>query len=175
MKARTAKQKKFEEQLDAFVDRVEAEVWFAKIIAARFVAKKLVEFSPVWSGPFVKSHRLGIDWKDPTYQIFKTVDDTAVMLAMKVSSTKAKAIKNAVLAKLQNEAFEIGIKDNKVILSNCIPYGPAVEYLYGPRNGYHVYGKTRAALRANRKAIMAKARANVEKVKSGKYTARQAD
>jgi len=188
MKPKTAKQKKFEDQLDAFVDRVEAQVWFTKIIAARFVVDKLVQFSPIWSGAYIKSHRLGIGRKDRSHEPYITVEGFESMMARRLTPSAMIRVIEYVTDKLKDQAFDIKKNTDYVHITNSIPYGDQVEYLgwsgWSKEGGqvamdstraYHTYAKARLALIANKKGILAKAKTNVEKVKSGKYTARQAD
>ena len=139
------------------IREVEAAVYFETILTANATMKSLVSLSPVWSGSYVKSHRVGINFKDPRHAPVHHIVHVALnnwyFPVSKMSSAMATRLRNKV-AEVREKNLSAAKPGDKIIISNSIDYAPTVEYIGWEKTGpYHVYAKTKIRVKNQRKQI----------------------
>jgi hypothetical protein len=88
-------------------------------------AERLVYYSPVWTGAYVKSMRCGVGTPDPSHEPYHIGTQP---YPMRVSEMQAEAIRIRVFDKLQQE-IGMAKPGERIFLSNSIPYADQVEYV----------------------------------------------
>jgi len=140
--------------------------------------KSLVDLSPVSTGSYVLSHRIGINQKDTSVTLKKgpnpglykvlafgnparasALHEKAVFRSLKKAKTTAKP---KALKQINKKLKKIG-PDDSVIISNSIPHAVNVEYVGWMKTPpYQVYGLTYEYLRLKEKSIMKKVEAKMQ-------------
>lgn len=130
--------KSIDDHLEGMIRGVEE----AKKDVAAQVFKKVVKRSPVWSGPYVKNHRIGIGKIDR--RSGKSASAVGSVFPPKMSEAEAQALKAEI------SEWETGILKGKKInletpiyISNSIGHAVQVEYIGWKKTpAHHVYGLT---------------------------------
>lgn len=106
----------FEREIDAVIYEFGEEVRHAKADAVKIMFKRLVQTSPISTGSYLLSHRIGIGHPDDS---------------ITVRTTKARnryAIQNAAMRRLTNKRLLQIDEDTAIFISNAIPWALNIEF-----------------------------------------------
>jgi hypothetical protein len=153
--------KRINQSLDDFVRAAIEAVEETKKTAAVKCLGKVITKSPVWSGPYVKSHHIGVGNIDLRSEqpFFGTLDE---VIMNKLSDGQALSLKRECYQKEKSKLKNNIPIETPVYVSNSIGYANAVEYgfstnISGGRSGgasitvqpHHVYGLTVEEIKIN--------------------------
>ena len=129
---------KFRIGLEEFMDEVNDEVKHMAVGASKEAIEKIVFVSPIWFGPYIQSHRIGINHRDLTHEprAFESITDFKVnRVPEEVAIGMRKMVKMRMLGELPYiKAFDT------IYLTNTLPYAYGVEIGLAPARGeYKVY------------------------------------
>lgn len=138
--------------------------------AARHTHGRLIARSPIVTGAYVLSHKVGLNGKDSNFEpgVPLQVDDTGRRIPLK---NRRSIVGRAIAA--GQKVIQTPQKPTKFVLSNSNPYADKVEFI-GWKNtrAYHVYGLTRLEMKEELKPIFSKIRKEIfelmHKVKKNK-------
>lgn len=139
--------------INTYLDRLKKGINITKQKLAQDTLIDVVGFSPVWSGTYVESHKVGLDniileHEKPYY---------GPPFPDKLNEGHALALKVGVVNDLSPVIDKAEFR-NTIFISNSIPYANQVEFGGGLTPAYHPYG--RAALKLKAKMfLMAKTNA----------------
>lgn len=135
----------FDKQLQEFIGNITQRTILGKREMARQALSYMIKLSPVWTGAYVKSHKVGVNSVDGTFE----QPDPFMNLLKKKTEAQAYAIKaetEAVnTAKLQaaTRIFD------EIYISNSAPHAMMVEYIGWKKTGpYHIYKKTQLKVKS---------------------------
>jgi len=149
----------FAKQLEEFRVKTHERLDLAKQDLARKTLAKLVARSPVLTGQYILSHKVGINEPDlsyehtlPTLKLRKNISKgkqigTNIGVNRRSVEMKAKSVG-------QQKIMQAGYKDT-IYISNSVPHAVNVEYLgWAKKPALHVYGLTKAEMRLQAQAIV---------------------
>lgn len=143
---------KFDHQVDEAIKKARQKLKSVVVKAADYSIRQLTSLSPVWSGSYVMSHRVGIDSRNDAAPTNMTPGLAPGEIPIKViPSVALKFRKEAYMrAKARFVGKELPDK-GRIILYNNAPHAGVVEvlpdkYLSGKMSPYHPYGKTKQRL-----------------------------
>ena len=152
--------KKFDQQIkieiDAAKDQLKKTAYEAIDYAMRMLA---FEYSPVWSGGYVLSHRVGINGRNDTGPTIKGI---AGVIPPKVSIAQAKEYRARAALRVKSRIRLSQMSDDGVLsIYNNSPHAFMVEvlpdkYMAGTMAPYYPYLKTTSVLMAEIPAIIKK-------------------
>lgn len=145
--------------VENFEGKAEAELTKRLRRFTREALRRIVERSPVWTGAYVKSHRVGIK-KSKTGRGFSGTHEPVVFAPpggpypKRMSEAQANALRKQIYNKLKSRISRVEIGDTVAIFNN-IPYADRVEFIGWPPpewtgmspGPYHVYSLTKAEMR----------------------------
>ena len=157
--------KRINQSLDDFVKGAIDAATDAKKEAAAECFKRVVKKSPVWSGPYVKSHKIGvgkIDRRAAKSVIQADMENSQqgmaseILYPQKMSSAEAAALKSE-LNEFETRIL-LGKKVNidiPIYVSNSVSHASEVEYIGWKKTGpYHVYGLTAEEMKTRLSQIL---------------------
>jgi hypothetical protein len=150
--------KKFDQQIKIEIDAVEKQlketVYEVLDYAMRMLA---LNYSPIWSGSYVLSHRVGINRKNDSGPTIKNIPG---VIGQKVSLSEATAYRQKAALRVKNrlKIAQIG-NEGTVVIYNESAHAALVEmlpdkYMAGTMAPYFPYLKTNSVLRAELPAII---------------------
>jgi len=128
------------------IGKFKAEIYRTVTNVTKAIVKdvytRIVNKSPVWTGSYVSSHRIGIDKIDGTITDLHP-DEFTDRFPPQADFMEAERFKaEAMDQKFRMDILQYPLK--KVIISNSIHYADKVEYLGWKKTpAYHVYGLSR--------------------------------
>jgi len=135
---------KFKNDIEKFKkNEIDDRLIKIKRAIAREAFRRIVRRSPVSSGNYVKSHRVGISKTESGRGISRGHEPVLPFaFSNKVPEATAEGIKAQVLAKRIPYISRAKLHD-VITISNSIPYAHIVEYVgWKKTSAYHVYGLT---------------------------------
>lgn len=155
----------FHNQIKTYIENLKDTVKNQKQALAKTVVRKVVELSPIRQGPYIKSHRVGINKLDTTFEPFETIivkkftpemakAGAENQLPPPMAEGAANTLRAQVAEKLSVKISKAKFKD-AIYISNSIPYADQVEYIGWKRTGpYHVYAKAKIDLEVKAPLIL---------------------
>jgi len=138
---------KFRQIADRYLEKLKESANDAKKTLAKQATRKVIDYSPVRTGAYVTSHRIGIDQIDPSHEPFITVGP-GEEIPPKMPTALAAALKESLYAKHSTEISRAPF-DKDIYVSNSIPYANQVEYIgWRLTEARHVYHKANLDLKA---------------------------
>lgn len=147
--------KKFKQALEDFKEEIRNEGNLVLRKYAMAAYNGVIAHSPIYTGRYVLSHRVGIGHKDTSVNkpILHVAQFKADAIGKGAMLWRVYGKLNALRATAKAKILTATLLDRKIIISNSVEYAEQVEYLgwhFGQHHvpPYHVYGKTYNKLQA---------------------------
>ena len=130
--------------IDTYLKRLKKAVNKTKQKMAHTAIHELISASPVRTGSYINSHKVGINTLVTGHEKVYTIWQPAMLPAMQ------KALKAYKSKRMMGEVLSADF-DDTIIISNLIPYADRVEYIgWQKTSAKHPFGKAKLALKAGK-------------------------
>ena len=135
--------------IEVYLNRLKKAVNETKQKMAKTALRELIIASPVRTGNYIKSHKVGINTQVMHHEPVNFQWHEPMPEAM------ALALKQALFTELAAETLEADF-DDFIIISNSIPYADRVEFIgWMLTPAYHPFGKAKLALKSGKYLLTA--------------------
>jgi hypothetical protein len=140
----------FKNDVDDYLKRLKKVINKSKQNMAKAGLNELIKSSPVWTGAYIKSHKVTANKIDSQHEPvieFFIINQITYNFGPKMLAAAVQALKIQTLAKLATKISATDFNDT-IYISNSIPYANQIEYLGWEKSGpYHTFGRATMAIK----------------------------